>query len=110
MKKIVTSIDFGNSKYKSFEADFYNLILCIKLWNNKNVKIDFTNPIKFIYKIDFEIEGLYEPEEETTLLSEALASYYVEVPSYHRFKNYIFLGIDGYPIFEVIAEGFLITT
>lgn len=111
MKKIVENIDFADSEYMACATDDdHLLIIYLKSWDDKKIKIEFFNTVKFNYSMAFEVDGLYErSEKKTSILLEALALYYEKIPKNHPFKTYVLLDINGISIFEVVAEGILVT-
>lgn len=109
MKEITDSIDFADSSYASCETDDKNLIVYLKSWDDRILKITFLNMIRFIYRGGSFTAGLYEQATETPFLLETLSSYYENIPKEQPFKTFVIKDIEGCDFFEVIAEKVLVS-
>ena len=106
MKKIraAPKIDFADSRFKSYEMFENTLILNLISWDEKTLKVIFSNCIQFSYKLGDFIENLYEIMEESDFLREALSHKYVKTPSIHPFRLFQLQDISDFPFIEVVAE------
>ncbi|MBA3957519.1 MAG: hypothetical protein H0X51_03870 [Parachlamydiaceae bacterium] len=116
MKEIASNIDFNDGSYRSCfvtEDSDKNLVVLINSWDGKTIKIFFTNPILFIFRINSFVSGIYEKTKdeslESSFLKEALSLYYHEIPEDHPFKIFVIMDIDDIAFFEVVAESVVVT-
>lgn len=94
----------ADSSYLYCKTEDDNLFVFINSWDNKIVKVSFFNAIQFIGCSSF-VEDVYEVEEKSQFLEEALKLYYRVVPETCPFKVFVIKDIDEVAIFEVVAEG-----
>ena len=109
MKEIASTIDFADASYRSCKTDNSDLIVYLNSWDDKTLKITFSNAIQFIYRGGSFIAGIYEKTDENSFLVEALSSYYEKIPEDHPFKIFVIIDIEDYFFFEVIAESIFIS-
>lgn len=110
MKVVAPDIDFADSSYRSCKTTNSDLIVYINSWDDKILKITFSNAIQFIYRGGSFIAGIYERINETAFLLEALSSYYEKIPKDLQFKVFVIIDIEDRHFFEVVAEKVLIST
>jgi hypothetical protein len=109
IKDINSNIDFSDSLYRSCEMSDGKLIIYLNSWDNKTLKISFSNPIKFVYKLGSIVSGIYEKLDDSPFLDEALSRYYQEIPQDHPFKVFIIEDIEDFVVFEIVAEEAVVT-
>jgi len=109
MREISSDIDLADSSYQSCEMRQRDLIVSINSWDEKTIKVKFHNTIGFTCKTGSFISGIYESENESLLLEEALELYYEKAPKPHQFKVYSIIDIEESKLFEVIAEEVFVT-
>ncbi len=95
MKEVAPNVDFADASYKSCTGESNDdLIVYLNSWDDKIIEIKFVNAIQFIYRGGSYIEGVYERTDESSSLSESLASYYEKIPKEHPFKILISSDLD----------------
>lgn len=107
-ESIKTNIDFSDATYISCNAENGNLTVYLNSWDDKKIKIEFTNAIQFIYKNGGFVSGLFETKN-STYLQNSLSFYYEKIPQNQPFKSFVISDIDDFPLFEVIAEKVIVT-
>jgi hypothetical protein len=108
-KLAISDIDFADSELKSFEmTEENNLVVYINSWDERVIKIIFSNMIQFSYKLESQVSQIYEVLDITPFFDEALSKNYETVPIDHPFKHYQIWDIDDFPIIEVVAESTII--
>jgi hypothetical protein len=107
MKNIIevfSDIGFNDASYKGCEMLDGMLLIFLTLWNEKEIKLIFSNPILFFYKQGDVIEGFYECKNSSPILNEALSLEYDYIPNNHPYKLYQILDIYDLPFFQVVAD------
>jgi len=103
-KEIAPQIDFADSSYESFEMKNNKLFIYLSSWDDKKIRISFSNPIYFLFRLGSFVSGAFEKADNSAVLNEALLRYYEKVPDPHTFKFYFLEDIEDFAIVEVIAE------
>lgn len=81
-----------------------NLVVYLKSWDEKSIKIAFSGVIQFCYKLGYIPEGIYEKDEGGEFLKEALSLCYEKVPENHSYKLYEIRDQDDFPFFQIVGE------
>ena len=107
MNKILAAkgIDFADSEYKSFQmSEDYNLTIYLESWDAKKLRLVFTHAIRFSYKLGDGVVNLYEVENNTSFLNEALLQMYIDIPANHSYKLFQLEDLHHFPFIEIVAE------
>ncbi len=98
-------IDFADSEFISFEfSSDQSLILYIKSCREHVLKIKFTNVIQFSYKLGFQISNLFEINEHTSFLEEALSREFKYPYPENQFREYHVEDIYDFPFIQLVAD------
>jgi hypothetical protein len=108
MIEIASNIGFEDASFRSCEIFNKTLQVYLNSWDNKTIKMTFSNTIQFMYKINSFIAGAYEKKEETSFFKDALLLRYKKIPEDHPFKLFVLIDIENNTFFEVIAEKVLV--
>jgi hypothetical protein len=98
-------IDFADSEYVSLnitEDDV--LIIYLRSWQEKTLKITFSNTLQFLYTQEDAIQDIYEILDVSPFLEKALSKRYIKLPLDHPFKLFQIEDIDDFPFIQVVAE------
>lgn len=107
MNKIIAfpNIDFADSEFIGFELiNSKNLIVIVKNLEERILKINFNNPIEFIYKLGFQISELCEITDKSKLLEEALSKKYKLPYPENSYREFQFINIYNLPFIQIIAD------
>jgi len=102
-KPLFEDVDFADSVYRSCEMNDDILTVYLDSWDAKTLRIIFSHPIQFSYKLRDFVQGAFEVFDNPSL-NEALLLKYVKLPENHPFKLFQILDISDFPIFEIVAE------
>ncbi len=104
-------ISFADAEFESFQMYDRENILLIYLtsWDERELRIVFSNPIQFSYKLGDVISVFYEIQEDSTFLNEALLNHYEKIPPSHPFKLFQIWDIKDFPFINVVAESVKVT-
>ena len=105
MKELCENINFSDAEYLSCETKDGNLIIFLNSWNDKLIKLEFTDAIQFCYKLGDGVSGIGEHLIITDFLKDALGRCYSKIPEMFPYKHFAVKDIQGFPFFEVIATG-----
>ena len=106
VRKINIGVSLEDSELISYQYDreMNEIVVKIKLWNARILKIIFFDPIFFVDRYINDIIDLCQLLEKTSFLKEALSIAYDKVPSSHQDKHFQFMTWTGKPSIEIICE------
>ena len=103
-KLAAPNIDFADSQFHSFQLDNETLIIYISSWNERTLRLTFSNVIHLSYQPADFIKDLYEESEDSPILKNALLNKYGKLIENHPFKSFQIEDIDDCLFIGVVAE------
>ena len=102
-KRAAPGIDFADSELRSFTmAENNNLIIYIDSWDERIIKLSFSNTLSFIYTGGFQITDIYEIMDSPSL-NERIIDYYGKIPDENRYRLFQIENLYTKAFIEVIA-------
>jgi hypothetical protein len=102
-KEIEYKTSFADGEILSYHKDEKGfLVIKFRLWNEKIIRISFSDTIRFC---DNNMNNISEFVllEENNFFKEALDMMYAEVPNNPAYKHYCFMNLDGNPSIHIVA-------
>jgi hypothetical protein len=105
-KPLKCEIGFADSEYRYFQIieGSNDLIIFLTSWDEREIKLEFFDVVRFAYVTGEMISEIYEITE-SSFLDESLDRCYVEKPLNIPYKHYQIEDLDDFPFIEVVAEG-----
>ena len=103
-KTLFPNIDLADAEYRAFEMKNKILTIYFSSWDACIIRMVFSNPIQFFYKLGDIVSDAYEILDNSPTLNASLSLKYEKIPSNHPFKLYQIVDIQDFPFIEVIAE------
>ena len=102
-KSIDYKIGFSDSALVSYSKNDKSLLIIVKAWNEKTIKINFNETIGFLDQGAWEFSDFCEISFETDLLNKALKRQYDVIPENHGYKSFQFLDNNQETVIEIIC-------
>lgn len=113
MKKLGAGIGFDDSEFKCCEINKkengYDVIAYLNSWDGHLIKIVFFNTILFSFRSGYDVEGLFEMDEDEFFKKAISIGGEEETSDSKRFKKFSLIDIDDVEFIEVVAKGVVVT-
>jgi hypothetical protein len=109
--KVAQNIDFADSEYKSFHmSEDATLTIHMNNWQEIPIKLIFSHTVKFLYSLGDVPKGLFEIQENSTILNEVILKKYGDLSRENlcKYKLYQLEDIDDFPFIQIIAKSAIV--
>lgn len=103
-QEINFDIGFSDGEILSYCREPEQLIVVVKMWNDKKIKIVFRGIVGCSDYGIGDISALVEEDRTTEFFKKILSEVYEKLPSQHPYHLYQFLNLDDSPCLEIVAE------
>lgn len=101
-------IGFSDSHIVSFESGLNSILIFLKSWDEKILKLEFMDSISFIIFDSWDIADIYRLDD-SPLLNQALKFVYESMPLQHPYRSFQFIDNDDNVAAEVCCKDLIIT-
>ena len=109
-KLVAPGIDFADSEFHSFQLDNETLIIYISSWDERALRLTFSNVIHLSFQ-----PADYEESRDSSMLKNALLNKYGKIEDNHPFKSFqiediydcLFIGVVAKSVQVVKEENML---
>jgi hypothetical protein len=102
-ESIDSEIGFSDGEVTSYSKADDNLLISVKAWNDKFIKIVCKDVIGFLDKGTWDISDFREIKSETVLLREVLERQFENIPEDHGYKAFHFVDNDNQAVMEIVC-------
>jgi hypothetical protein len=104
-KRAVSNVSFADAEFETFESTKNgDLFVHLKSWNEKRLKIIFTNSIRFTFITGGVVSNIWEEMNESSFLNEAIMNIYEKAPVNHCYKVFEIEDIEDVAFIQVVAK------
>jgi predicted GNAT superfamily acetyltransferase len=101
--EVQSEIGFADGEILGCERIGSALIVRVRAWNSKNLRVEFRNVQLVLDLMPGDISGFYRYDEDTELICKALGYAYDEPPKQHPYKHFAFMNTVDEPCLEIVA-------
>lgn len=102
-------IGFSDGEVISYSKEEDSLIISVRAWNDKIIKIVCRDVISFFDKGTWDISDFREVISDTDTLREALERQFENIPEDHGYKAFQFIDNDDQAVMEIVCSEISVT-
>ncbi len=103
-ESIDSEIGFSDGEVTSYsKKEDDSLIITVKSWNDKVIKIVCKDVIGFLDRGTWDISDFHEIRSETVLFREVLERQFENIPEDHGYKIFHFVNNDDQAVMEIVC-------
>jgi hypothetical protein len=97
-------VEFSDSEFVSYDRKSDDFVVLIDAWNGTRLTVSFSQCEGVLDLGIGDISDFIEETESDQFFEQIISRIYTNLPDDHPYHLYQFLGLDGEPVLEVVAE------